>query len=143
MTILKNANGLNVYKKVEKTGNIVKNPYEIVKILLDDLSTMMHLLILEIDKKKSFLILKQRKNLKETQKQILKYVTRSLTTIYSLQNSLDFDKGGSISINLYQLYEFCRSQVIKSFTDNDNKKLKKAYDALNVIIEAWQEIKSK
>ena len=92
MTILKNANGLNVYKKVEKTGNIVKNPYEIVKILLDDLSTMMHLLILEIDKKKSFLISKQRKNLKETQKQILKYVTRSLTTIYSLQNSLDFDK---------------------------------------------------
>ena len=101
-------------KKVEKTGNIVKNPYEIVKILLDDLSTMMHLLILEIDKKKSFLISKQRKNLKETQKQILKYVTRSLTTIYSLQNSLDFDKGGSISINLYQLYEFCRCQIIKS-----------------------------
>ena len=61
MTILKNTNGLNVYKKIEKTGNMVKNPYEIVKILLNDLSTMMHLLILEIDKKKSFLISKQRK----------------------------------------------------------------------------------
>ena len=59
------------------------------------------------------------------------------------QNSLDFDKGGSISINLFQLYEFCRCQIIKSFTNNENKKLKKAYDALNIIIGAWQEIKIK
>ena len=85
----------------------------------------------------------QRQNLKHTQKSISKYVTRSLTTIYSLQNSLDFDKGGSISINLFQLYEFCRCQIIKSFTNNENKKLKKAYDALNIIIGAWQEIKIK
>ena len=143
MTTLKNTNGLNVYKKIEKTRNLTNNPYEIVKILLDDLSRIMHLLILEIDKKNAFLISKQRQNHKHTQKSISKYVTRSLTTIYSLQNSLDFDKGGSISINLFQLYEFCRCQIIKSFTNNENKKLKKAYDALNIIIGAWQEIKIK
>lgn len=143
MNTLKNTNRLTVYKKIERTGNMVKNPYEIIKILLDDLSRIMHLLILEIDKKNAFLISKQRQNFKDTQKAILKYVTRSLTTIYSLQNSLDFDRGGNISINLFQLYEFCRCQIIKSFTNSDNKKLKKAYDALNVVIEAWQEIKLK
>ena len=57
MTTLKNSNRLNVYKKIEKSINMVKNPYEIVKILLDDLSRIMHLLILEIDKKNAFLII--------------------------------------------------------------------------------------
>ena len=34
---------------------------------------------------------------------------RALTIIYALQSSLDFEKGGSISNNLFQLYEYSRA----------------------------------
>ena len=61
-----------------------------------------------------------------------------MTTIYSLQTSLDFEKGGTIATNLFQLYEFCRIQVIDSFSSNNNSGLKKSYDALSQIIQAWE-----
>ena len=137
MTI-NSSNILNVYKKVEKAGDSVKYPYEIVKVILNELQRNIHLMILEIDKKKSFTISRKFKDVKSCQKSISKYVVKCLTTIYSLQTSLDFEKGGTIATNLFQLYEFCRTQVIDSFGSNDNKGLKKSYDALTQIITAWE-----
>ena len=128
----------NVYKKVEKSGDLVKSPYEIVKIILNELQRNIHLMILEIDKKKAFTISRKFKEVKSTQNSISKYLVRCLTTIYSLQTSLDFEKGGSIATNLFQLYEFCRIQVIDSFSSNNNNGLKKSYDALTQIIQAWE-----
>ena len=65
-----------------------------------------------------------------------------MTTIYSLQTSLDFEKGGNIATSLFQLYEFCRQQIIKAFSKNENEGLKKALDALNQIIFAWNTMKA-
>ena len=132
------SNVFNVYKKVEKSGDLVKSPYEIVKIILNELQRNIHLMILEIDKKKAFTISRKFKEVKSTQNSISKYLVRCLTTIYSLQTSLDFEKGGSIATNLFQLYEFCRVQVIDSFSSNNNNGLKKSYDALTQIIQAWE-----
>ena len=132
------SNILSVYKKVEKAGNSEKSPYEIIKIILNELQRNIHLMILEIDKKKAFTISRKFKDVNSCQKSISKYVVRCLTTIYSLQTSLDFEKGGIIATNLFQLYEFCRTQVIDSFGSNDNKGLKKSYDALSQIIIAWE-----
>ena len=136
--IMNSSNVLNVYKKVEKAGNSEKSPYEIVKIILNELQRNIHLMILEIDKKKAFIISRKFKDVKSCQKSISKYVVKCLTTIYSLQTSLDFEKGGTIATNLFQLYEFCRTQVIDSFSSSDNKGLKKSYDALTQIISAWE-----
>ena len=132
------SNVLNVYKKVEKAGDAVKSPYEIIKIILNELQRNIHLMILEIDKKKAFTISRKFKEVKSSQNSISKYLVRSLTTIYSLQTSLDFEKGGTIATNLFQLYEFCRIQVIDSFSSNNNSGLKKSYDALTQIIQAWE-----
>ena len=41
-----------------------------------------------------------------------KHFARSLTIIYGLQSSLDFEKGGPIAENLFQLYEFARQKMI-------------------------------
>ena len=68
---------------------------------------------------------------------ISKYVVRSLTTIYSLQTTLNFEQGGTIATNLFQLYEYCRKEIINAFAQNNNNGLKKAYDALQEIIVAW------
>ena len=110
-------------------------------MVLKELNRTMHLLILEVDKKKAVLISKRNKDMTDVQKSITKYVSRSLTSIYSLQTSLDFDRGGNIATNLFHLYEFCRLQIIDAFTKNKNDGLKKAFDALNEIISAWGTIK--
>ena len=75
--------------------------------------------------------------MKETQKDVSRYFVKSLTTIYSLQTSLDFEKGGKIATNLFQLYEYCRLQIIDAFSTNKNHGLKKSYDALSQIVLAW------
>ena len=130
-----------VYKKIEKANDLEKSPYEVVGMVLKELNRTMHLLILEVDKKKAVLISKRNKDMTDVQKSITKYVSRSLTSIYSLQTSLDFDRGGNIATNLFHLYEFCRLQIIDAFTKNKNDGLKKAFDALNEIISAWGTIK--
>ena len=135
---MNSSNILNVYKKVEKAGDSVKSPYEIVKVILNELQRNIHLMILEIDKKKAFVISRKFQEVKNCQKSISKYLVRCITTIYSLQTSLDFEKGGTIATNLFQLYEFCRTQVIDSFSRSNNEGLKKSYDALSQIITAWE-----
>ena len=130
-----------VYKKIDKANDLEKSPYEVVGMVLKELNRTMHLLILEVDKKKAVLISKRNKDMTDVQKSITKYVSRSLTSIYSLQTSLDFDRGGNIATNLFHLYEFCRLQIIDAFTKNKNDGLKKAFDALNEIISAWGTIK--
>lgn len=136
--VLNSTNAFEIYKKVEKSGDRIKSPYEVISVILNQLHRNIHLMILEIDKKKAFKISRQFENLKETQKAISKYFVKCLTTIYSLQTSLDFEKGGKIATNLFQLYEFCRLQVIDAFRNNKNDGLKKSYDALSQIVQAWE-----
>ena len=135
---LNQTNAFEIYKKVEKSGDTIKSPYEVINVILNQLHKNIHLMILEIDKKKAFKISRQLENIKETQKAISKYFVKCLTTIYSLQTSLDFEKGGKIATNLFQLYEFCRLQVIDAFRNNKNDGLKKSYDALSQIVLAWE-----
>ena len=135
--VLNSTNAFEIYKKVEKSGDKIKSPYEVISVILNQLHKNIHLMILEIDKKKAFKISRRFENLKETQKAISKYFVKCLTTIYSLQTSLDFEKGGKIATNLFQLYEFCRLQIIDAFRYDKNDGLKKSYDALSQIVLAW------
>ena len=51
---------------------------------------------------------------------ISKTLSKALTIIYSLQVSLDFDKSPEISQNLFQMYEFCRQQILKFIKSLEN-----------------------
>jgi len=138
-----NTNVLDVYKKVVKSGDLQKNPYEVVKLILQELSRTMEILINDIEKKKQLDIKQQSGDLLSLQKSISKNVTRSLTTIYSLQTSLDFDKGGKIATGLFQLYEYCRIQIISGFTKSINVGIIKAKKALDQILSAWNNMQIK
>ena len=138
-----NTNVLDVYKKVVKSGDLQKNPYEVVKLILQELSRTMQILSEDIEKKKQLDLKKQTSDLLPLQKSISKNVTRSLTTIYSLQTSLDFDKGGKIATGLFQLYEYCRVQIISGFTKSINDGIIKAKQALDKIISAWNNMQTK
>ena len=138
-----NTSVLDVYKKVVKSGDLQKNPYEVVKLILQELSRTMQILSEDIEKKKHLDLKKQTSDLLPLQKSISKNVTRSLTTIYSLQTSLDFDKGGKIATGLFQLYEYCRIQIISGFTKSINDGIIKAKQALDQIISAWNNMQTK
>ena len=138
-----NSSVLDVYKKVVKSGDLQKNPYEVVKLILQELSRTMQILSEDIEKKKQLDIKQQSSDLLSLQKSISKNVTRSLTTIYSLQTSLDFDKGGKIATGLFQLYEYCRVQIISGFTKSINEGIIKAKKALDQILSAWNNMQIK
>jgi len=137
-----NSSVLDVYKKVVKSGDLQKNPYEVVKLILQELSRTMQILSEDIEKKKQLDIKQQSSDLLSLQKSISKNVTRSLTTIYSLQTSLDFDKGGKIATGLFQLYEYCRVQIISGFTKSINDGIIKAKKALDQILSAWNNMQT-
>lgn len=136
-----NKNVLDIYKRVVKSGDSEKSPYETIKLVLNELSRTMQIISDDIDKKKELINEKVSAELIIIQKSISKNVSRSLTTIYSLQTSLDFDKGGKIATGLFQLYEYCRLQIISGFTKSINNGIIKAKHALDQILLAWNSMK--
>lgn len=69
------------------------------------------------------------------------HIARVLTSIYVLQSSLDFERGGDISVNLFQLYEYSRQQTLKLMRNDDTAQIDRAYHSISEIFDAWQKIK--
>lgn len=67
--------------------------------------------------------------------------SKSLTAIYILQTSLDIDKGGEIARNLFQVYEYCRNQVVQSKRKDIPQGIVIGARLLDEIIDAWSSIK--
>ena len=57
-----------------------------------------------------------------------------------LQSSLDFERGGEIATNLFQLYEYCRQQLLKDMRRDDTANVPQARRAMSEILDAWQQI---
>jgi flagellar secretion chaperone FliS len=70
-----------------------------------------------------------------------KHFARALTIIYALQSALDFEKGGEIAKNLFQLYEFARQQLMADLNKGFANGTPDATRALKEILEAWQSLK--
>ena len=70
-----------------------------------------------------------------------KSFSQSLTAIYILQSSLDFKLGGEIAQNLFELYDFCKSTIIKSFPKKDFEAIFKVIDIISEILDGWKSIK--
>lgn len=67
-------------------------------------------------------------------------LNRALTAIYILQSSLDFELGGDIAQDLFQLYEFARFHVLKAWRNEPDPRLREGADAIGDILAAWQDI---
>ena len=66
--------------------------------------------------------------------------SRSLTIIYALQSSLNFEEGGDIANNLFRLYEYARQQLLQDWKNKATDGTEKAISALDDIREAWHQI---
>ena len=132
---------INLYKKSQQNSNSTKTPHEIVRFLMENLLNSMKSLqsTLQITKGSDV------ENL--TKKQLAafqsKNTSKALTIIYSLQVSLDFDKTPEIAQNLFQIYEYCRVQIINSLLKKTKTGLVKAIEVLNDILEGWSNMNTR
>lgn len=69
-----------------------------------------------------------------------KHFSRALSMIYALQTSLDFEKGGDIANNLFQLYEFSRVKLIDDLSCGVADGTPQAIDVMSSIRDAWDEM---
>ena len=142
---MKNNQYINAYKKTQQSSNAVTSSHEIVKTLMKELVNSMQKIVLDIQdertRKKDQLQVNrdfEEKNAHNRSKNL----SKSLSIIYGLQTSLDFDKAMEIANNLFQLYEYCRQEIIKGFSQKIEDGIMKAIDIIKQIMEGWEEIPS-
>jgi flagellar protein FliS len=72
-----------------------------------------------------------------------KHFSKSLSIIYALQSSLNFEEGGEISNNLFRLYEYSRQQMLQDWKEKTTNRTEHAITILDDIRNAWQQISRK
>ena len=136
---------INAYKKTQQASNAVTSSHEIVKTLIKELMKSMQKIVLDIQddrKRKKDQYLSDREFEEKNAFHKSKNLSKSLSIIYGLQISLDFDKALDIANNLFQLYEYCRHEIIKGFAQKNEDGIIKAADIIRQIMEGWEEIPS-
>jgi flagellar protein FliS len=116
------------YKQAENIGlSEVTNPHEIIQTLFKELIKSMSLFERSL----------RDVNMLESRSSSF---AKSLTIIYSLQTSLDFEKGGEISNNLFRIYEYSRQQLISDLKNGEPKGVPNAITIVKEIADAWNQI---
>lgn len=120
---------MEAYTKTDHTNVVEGNdPVAIVALLYDELIRAMQDFIQHSDPEKG------KKDVRSRQ------FSRSLTIIYALQTSLNFEEGGDIADNLFRLYEYARQQLLQDWKDNTIEGTEKAIISLNEIRDAWHQL---
>ena len=136
---------INAYKKTQQSSSAIKSSHEVVRTLMKELINSMQKIVLDIQDDR---LRKQNKSNidevfeKKNARHKSKNLSKSLSIIYGLQTSLDFDKALEIATNLFQLYEFCRQEIIRGFSQKIEEGIIKAIDVVTQIVEGWEEIPS-
>tara|TARA_X000000368_G_C22958180_1_gene679750 strand:- start:274 stop:657 length:384 start_codon:yes stop_codon:yes gene_type:complete len=110
-----------------KTSSL--SPHKIIEEVLKDLKKNMETLAYSIDHEPVISSIKSNS------------FSKSLTAIYILQSSLNFEEGEEIAENLFNIYEFCKDGIMKGFTKKDSKLVYDAIPPVEEILSGWQQIK--
>ena len=120
---IKKYNDSNILSKIESGDK-----HEFIKIVLDELYKNLNLLKYCIE------------NEKKTSPKKSKSFSKILTSLMILMNSLDFKNGEPIASNLFNLYEYCRKEVLESYKNLNTKGLDDTILIIDDILTAWKEI---
>ncbi|WP_413701373.1 flagellar export chaperone FliS [Psychromonas sp. KJ10-10] len=69
-----------------------------------------------------------------------KAISKVIGLIGELQDSLDMEKGGELSINLFNLYAYMNTQVTKANLNNDPELLTEVAGLITEIKSGWDGI---
>ena len=116
------------YKKNQNSSSgDIDDPYELIELTLSTL--LKSLKVLSCD------------NL--TDEAANRHITRSLTAIYLLQDSIDVDKGGDLALNLLNVYEHCRLKVLEYSSKRDIELIENCIELIDIILESWKTCKDR
>jgi len=104
------------------------SPHKIIEQILIELKRHMETLAYSIDNEPTVSSIKSNA------------FSKSLTAIYILQSSLDFENGGEIAENLFNLYAFCKNGIMKGFTTKNSKLIYDAIPPIEEILDGWKQI---
>jgi flagellar secretion chaperone FliS len=135
---------VNAYKKTQQSIAGVTSPHEIIRSLMKELINSMQKIVLDIqdDRNNKQKIYSDSLNTKKHAMKKSKSFSKSLSIIYGLQTCLDFDKAPEIATNLFQLYEFCRHQIIRGFSKKNDNEIVKALEVIRQVMDGWEVIRS-
>ena len=67
-------------------------------------------------------------------------VTKAQKILFGLRDSLDFDKGGDLALNLDSLYEYSIRRLTKAHAREDDSIFQEVMDLMVMIRDAWKQI---
>ena len=65
---------------------------------------------------------------------------RLVGIVNGLRNSLDFDNGGEVAVNLDSLYEYITARILEAEAENGLEVLSEAGELLSQVKDGWQGI---
>jgi flagellar protein FliS len=123
---MSNRKMMHAYRNADREAAIeAEDPHALVAVMYDELLKSMDIFSKNLDRNQADLDLRGR------------HLSRSLTIIYALQSSLNFEEGGEIANNLFRLYEYARQQLLASSKSEDDTGLTSAIASLVDIRDAW------
>ncbi len=120
---IKNYENTDINSKLE---NATKHDF--IKIVLEELSKNLKSLKYSIE------------NEGKLSKTKSKSFARIISSLTLLITSLDFEKGEPIASNLFNLYDFCRKQVIDSYKNLTTQGIDASINVIDEILSAWKDI---
>lgn len=69
-----------------------------------------------------------------------KCLTKAIALVGELQDSLDMEKGGEISSNLFDLYDYVIRCLVQANIDSDTEKLDEVKALITEVKEGWDAI---
>ena len=69
-----------------------------------------------------------------------KCITKAIALVGELQDSLDMEKGGDISTNLFDLYDYVIRILVQANSENDIDKLNEVSALIGEVKEGWDAI---
>jgi len=117
------------YKQTDIASKVEgASKHEFVKIVLDELHKNLNIL--------SYCI----KNETKTSPRKSASFAQIVTALTILMTSLDFDKGEPVASNLYNLYNYCKKEVLNGYKDLKTEGIDSAAGIIEDIIDAWKKI---
>ena len=114
------------YNQVASTKTDTKDPHDLVKLLFEGLTDRIALA-------RSALAKEDREGRAEA-------VTKAQKILFGLRDSLDFEKGGDLALNLDSLYEYSTRRLIRAHAQEDDSIFQEVMDLMVMIRDAWKQI---
>lgn len=122
-SMMKEYKNVDIHSKLENNSS-----HDFIKIVLNELINNMRTLSMS---------LKEGPKISSTKS---KAFSQSLSSIFVLQSSLDFENGQPIAGNLNDLYNYCKKEIITGYRELRSDGIESAILVITDIFEAWVEI---